>query len=41
MKIIVRVMTDKMWNNLKSGLLDQGVADNSKSVCHPALLHCM
>ena len=36
-----RVMTAKEWDSLPGGLLDQGVADNSRSVCSPALLHCM
>ena len=34
-------MTAKEWDSLPGGLLDQGVADNSRSVCSPALLHCM
>ena len=37
----VRVMTQGEWDSLPSGLLDQGVVDNSRSVCQPALLHCM
>merc|ERR1712117_218418 len=36
-----KVMTQGEWDSLPSGLLDQGVVDNSRSVCQPALLHCM
>jgi len=36
-----KVLSQKEWDNLPGGLLDQGVVDNSRSVCKPALLHCM
>ena len=35
------ILTQAEWDSLPSGLLDQGVADQSRSVCQPALLHCM
>ena len=35
------ILTQAEWDGLPSGLLDQGVADQSRSVCQPALLHCM
>ena len=34
------ILTQAEWDSLPSGLLDQGVADQSRSVCQPALLHC-
>ena len=36
-----KVLSQAEWDSLPSGLLDQGVADQSRSVCQPALLHCM
>ena len=36
-----KVLTQAEWDNLPSGLVDQGVADQARSVCQPALLHCM
>ena len=35
------ILTQAEWDSLPSGLLDQGVADQTRSVCQPALLHCM
>ena len=36
-----KILTQAEWDILPSGLLDQGVADKTRSVCQPALLHCM
>jgi len=36
-----KVMTQAEWDSLPGGLLDQGVVDGARSVCQPALLHCM
>ena len=38
---VIRVMTQAEWDSLPGGLLDQGVVDGARSVCQPALLHCM
>ena len=35
------ILTQAEWDSLPSGLLAQRVADQSRSVCQPALLHCM
>ena len=35
------ILTQAEWDSLPSGLLDQGVNDQTRSVCQPALLHCM
>ena len=35
-----RVLTKKEWDELPSGLLDQGVSSTVTTVCGPALLHC-
>ena len=35
------ILPQAEWDILPSGLLDQGVADKTRSVCQPALLHCM
>ena len=34
------ILTQAEWDSLPSGLLDQRVADKTRSVCQPALLHC-
>ena len=36
-----RVLKAAEWPGLPPGQLDQGVTDTSRSVCEPALLHCM
>ena len=36
-----KILTQAEWDSLPPGLLDQGVADQARSVCQPALLHCM
>jgi len=35
-----RVITKEEWDNLPSGLFDQGVSSTVTTVCGPALLHC-
>ena len=35
-----RVLTKKEWDELPSGLFDQGVSSTVTTVCGPALLHC-
>ena len=35
------ILTQAEWDGLPSGLLDQRVADQSRSVCQPALLHSL
>ena len=36
-----KILSQAEWASLPSGLLDQGVTDKTRSVCQPALLHCM
>ena len=36
-----RVLKAAEWPGLPPVQLDQGVTDTSRSVCEPALLHCM
>ena len=36
-----KILSQAEWESQPSGLLDQGVADQKRSVCQPALLHCM
>ena len=36
-----KILSQAEWDSLPSGLLDQGVADQARTVCQPALLHCM
>ena len=36
-----KILTQAEWDSQPSGLLDQGVTDQGRSVCQPALLHCM
>ena len=36
-----KILSQAEWDSQPSGVLDQGVADQTRSVCHPALLHCM
>ena len=35
------LLSGEEWAALPAGLLDQGVTDGDRSVCGPALLHCM
>jgi len=35
------ILAEAEWEALPPGLLDQGVSDMHRSVCQPALLHCM
>ena len=35
------ILAEAEWDALPPGLLDQGVSDMHRSVCQPALLHCM
>jgi len=34
------VLRQEEWDNLPTGLFDQGVSSSTQSVCGPALLHC-
>jgi len=38
---INKILTPTEWRNLPIGFLDQGVTDHKRSVCSPALLHCL
>ena len=41
LRLVFRVLTPSEWKNLPVGILDQGVTDPHRSVCGPAVLHCL